>query len=115
MVWALSRDEYLAIFSEPMHHLEAGESYKPVQIGEYVAECIRGFVPPVTRDQLQIHHIYLSGNRSFYHVLINYGLRNRYLIIVVDCDREAVYGHYLLDLNAEYGLDDNGSPKADTA
>jgi hypothetical protein len=105
MVTSLSREEYLASFTEPMRRLKPGESYKPVRIGEYVSECIQTFSPPVTRDQLQIHHVYLNGNRTFYHVLIHYGLPNRYLVIVVDCNREAVHGHYLLDLNAEYGLE----------
>lgn len=107
---ALSKDEYLATFVEPMRSLGAEESYKPVQIGEYVADCLREFDPPFTRDQLQIEHIYLNGNESFYHVLINYGLRNRFLVIVVDCQREVIHGHYLLDLNIEYGLDENGWP-----
>jgi hypothetical protein len=64
-----------------MHRLEGDESYKPIPIGEYVAEWILEF---------------------------NYGLHNRYLVIVVDCDQGAVHGHYLLDLNVEYGLDDGG-------
>jgi len=65
---------------------------------------IRGFDPPVTRDQLQIHHVYLNGDRTFYHVLIHYGRDNEFLVIVVDCNREVVRGHHLLDLNREYGL-----------
>lgn len=111
MLTRLSKDEYLATFVEPMRRLEAHESYKPVSLGEYVTECIRDFNPPLTKKQLQIQHIYLNGDRSFYHVLIHYGQRNRFLVIVVDCNREAVQGHYLLDLNEEYGLDESGRPK----
>ena len=105
---ALTKAEYLATFVEPMRRLEADELDKPVRLGEYVAECIGGFVPPVTRDQLQIHHVYLNGDRSFYHVLIHYGRHNEFLVIVVDCGREAVHGHYLLDLNGEYELGAGG-------
>jgi hypothetical protein len=100
----LTKDEFLATFVEPMRRLEANESYKPVHIGEYVAECIRSFKPPVKREQLQIHHVYLNGDGSFYHVLIHYGQHNRFLVVVVDCNQEAIRGHYLLDLNEEYGL-----------
>jgi L-lactate utilization protein LutB len=100
----LTKDEYLATFVEPMRRLEADESYKPVRIGEYVAEFIAAFDPPVTKGQLQIHHVYLNGDRTFYHVLIDFGRHNEFLIIVVDCIRKAVWGHYLLDLNREYGL-----------
>jgi hypothetical protein len=53
---------------------------------------------------LQIQHVYLNGDRSYSHVLIHYGRRDRFLVIVVDCNREAVHGHYLLDLDGEYGL-----------
>jgi hypothetical protein len=104
----LSRDEYLATFVEPMRRLEADETYKPVPLGEYVADCIRGFHPPVTREELEIHHVYLNGDRSFSHVLIHYGQNQRYLVVVVDCNREAVHGHFLLDLNGEYGLEAGG-------
>jgi hypothetical protein len=100
----LTHDEYLATFVEPMRRLEADEVYKPVPIGEYVAEVITGFAPPVTRDQMQIQHVYLNGDRTFYHVLIHYGRHNEFLVIVVDCGREAVHGHHLLDLNREYGF-----------
>jgi hypothetical protein len=101
MVKTLSKDEYLATFVEPMRRLEAGETYKPVPLGDYVAACIRGFDPPVKRKQLRIHHVYLNGDRSYSHVLIHYGPRNRFLVIVVDCNREALHGHYLLDLDGE--------------
>jgi hypothetical protein len=100
----LTRDEYLATFVEPMRRLESYETYKPVRLREYVAGVIRGFDPPVTRDQLEIHHVYLNGDQSYYHVLIHYGRRNEFLVIVVDCGRGAVHGHHLLDLSNEYGL-----------
>jgi hypothetical protein len=101
---ALSKDEYLATFVEPMRRLEPDEMDKPVPLGDYVDACIRDFDPPVKRKRLQIRHVYLNGDRSYSHVLIHYGPRNRFLIIVVDCNREAVHGHYLLDLDGEYGL-----------
>jgi hypothetical protein len=99
MANALSGDEYLATFAEPMRRLDADETYKPVPLGEYVAGCVRGFRPRVTREQLEIRHVYLNGNQSFYHVLIHYGPPGRFLVVVVDCNREVVHGHYLLDLN----------------
>jgi hypothetical protein len=108
MAKPLTREEYLATFVEPMRRLEADEVHEPVPIGDYVAECIRELDPPVARDQLQIHHVYLNGDRSFCHVLIHYGRPEGFLVIVVDCDREAVRGHYLLDLRNEHGLDGGG-------
>ena len=87
-----------------MRRLEADESYKPVSIGEYVAEVIAGFDPPAILSDLEIRHVCLNGDLSFYHVLIDYKRHNEFLVIVVDCEQEAMHGHYLLDLNSEYGL-----------
>ena len=81
-----------------MRRLAADETYKPIRIGDYVSDCLRKFDAPVAQDQLEIQHVYLNGDKSFYHVLIHYGLHNRFLVIVVDCSREVVHGHYLLDL-----------------
>ena len=111
MATLLTKEEYLATFVEPMRRLEAAELYKPVRIGEYVAECIRRLEPAVGIEQLQIRDVYMNGDQSFYHVLIHYGQHNRFLVIVVDCNRKAVRGHYLLDLNEEYSLDERGFPK----
>ena len=65
----------------------------------------------MVREQLQIQHAYLNGNRSFCHVLIHYGQHNRFLVIVVDCNREAVRRHHLFDLKEEDGLDEKARPK----
>lgn len=80
MATALTHDEYLATFVVPMRRLDVDEVYKPVAIGEYVADVIAGFDPPVTRDQLQIQHVYLNGDQTFYHVLIHYGRPNEFLV-----------------------------------
>jgi hypothetical protein len=98
-----------------MRRLGADESYKPVPLRDYVAECIEQLDPPVKREQLEIQHEYLNADRSFRHVLIYYGQSNRFLVIVVDCNREAVHGHSWLDLNEEYGLDERGVPKDEFA
>jgi hypothetical protein len=100
----LSREQYLATFAPPMRSVKEGESFKPIEIGAYVHECIRGFDEVIRPDDLQVQDVYLNGNESYCHVLLNYGRRNEYLVIVIDCAREAVHGHYCLDLNAEYGL-----------
>ena len=104
----LTKDEFIATFVEPMRGLEAHEVSQPVHIGAYVDECIRTFDLPVTRAQLQIQHVYLNGDETFYHVLIHYGRQNEFLVIVVDGRQESVHGYYVLDLNGEYGLE--GAP-----
>ena len=104
VVKLLTKDEYLATFAEPMRQLQEDEIDKPVDIGEYVSEVIGAFDQRVTHDQLQINDVIMNGNRTFYHVLIEFGRRNEFLVVVVDCNKVDVYGHYLLNLNREYGL-----------
>src|SRR5262245_41897208 len=62
LIRELSKDEFLATFAGPMRRLEAGESYKSVNLRDYVEVCLHRLNPPVTSDQSQIHHVYLNGD-----------------------------------------------------
>jgi hypothetical protein len=48
--------------------------------------------------------VYRNGTNTFDHVLVPTQTKNTYLAIVVDLQRDTVFGHHLLDLNDEYGL-----------
>ena len=100
----LSKQEFLDTFCDPMHRLEADESYRPVPLKEYVLECIQLLGLPTTVDSIEIHHVYLSGDKRHTHVLFFYGKHNKYLVVIVDHEADAIRGHFLLDLNGEYGL-----------
>jgi hypothetical protein len=100
----LSKQEYLATFAEPMRRLGENESYRPISLKDYLGECILALGLPTTIQDIQIQHVYLSGNKKHSHVLFYYGQPNRYLVLVISHDSDSVMGHYLLDLNAEYGL-----------
>lgn len=106
MTRLLTRDEYLATFTDPMRRLGDNERYSSVSIGEYVRECVKQLaLVPV--EELVVQDIYRSGNGDFFHALLNFGQRNVFLVIVVDSNRNVVHGHYVLDLNVEYGLNDD--------
>ena len=51
--------------------------------------------------------VYRSGDSRFDHVLYPSDRANVYLVVVVALRPDHVHGHYLLDLNAEYGLGGN--------
>lgn len=104
MIRLLSRDEYLSTFAEPMRLIGPSDDFEPVNLVSYVDQCICNLQAAVGREQLEIQAVHLNGRGTYYHVLINYGLHNVFLVIVVDCERKAVHGHYCLDLNEEYGL-----------
>lgn len=48
--------------------------------------------------------MYRSQFGHYDHVLVPVGRFNTFLVVVVDRSHGCVYGHRLLDLNAEYGL-----------
>ncbi|MFO1485995.1 MAG: hypothetical protein U1F71_21720 [Verrucomicrobiaceae bacterium] len=100
----LSKDEFHGTFCGPMRRLGADESYRPVPLKDYVAECIRSLGLPTTLADIEIHHVYLSADKRHTHVLFYFGEHNRYLVIVVGHEPDAVKGHFLLDLTEEYGL-----------
>ena len=58
---------------------------------------------PKRLEQVEIPHVYLSGDRAWTHVLISYGLRNVFLAVVIDNTAKTVFGAYQLDLDEAYG------------
>ena len=51
-----------------------------------------------------VEYVYRSQFDHYDHVLVPVGRFNTFLVVVVDRPHGFVYGHRLLDLNAEYGL-----------
>ncbi len=100
----LSKQEFLSTFSEPMRQLEVDESYRPVPLKDYVVECIHSLGLPTTMADIEIHDVYLSGDKRHTHLLFYFGEHNRYLVIVVGHEPDEVRGHLVLDLDREYGV-----------
>jgi hypothetical protein len=51
-----------------------------------------------------VHYVYCDANGRFDEVLIGTGRFNALLVIVVDLNAGTIFGHFLLDLNKEYGI-----------
>ena len=66
--------------------------------------CINSLGLPTTLADIEIHGVYLSGDKRHTHVLFYFGEHNRYLVIVVGHEPDAVTGHLVLDLDREYGI-----------
>jgi hypothetical protein len=100
----LDEEQFRATFVPPMR--EAGEDaeFNALDISGYVAECLKAHSLPGTLETLEIHHVYISGDTRYSHVLLSYGEPNRYLVIVTDNAERRIVGHHLLDLNARYGV-----------
>ena len=106
----LSKADFAATFCEPMRRLGEGESYRPVPLKDYVMDCIDSLELRTSLDEIEIHHVYLTGDKKHTHVLFNWGEPNLFLTIVVRHDPDLILGYYLLDLNQEYGLHPKSNP-----
>lgn len=76
-------------------------------------DLIRGSIglPQQVFDDRLVHYVYRSQSGRYDHVLIPSGRYNVFLVIVVDRVENSVFGHHVLDLNAEFGLTKLGMPK----
>jgi hypothetical protein len=61
-------------------------------------------LPQRVIDGQFVEYVYRSQFNHYDHVLVPAGRHNVFLVIVVDRVHSSVYGHRVLDLNAEYGL-----------
>jgi len=51
-----------------------------------------------------VHYVYRDGFERYDQILIGTGRFNALLAIVVDLSAPSILGHFLLDLNKEYGV-----------
>jgi endo-1,4-beta-mannosidase len=102
----LNRTEYHTTFRESMQRLDPEEISDPVAIGDYVTECLQVHQLPASLENVDIEHVYLSGDQAFTHIVLSYGQRDTRLIVIINQQARQIYGHYLLDLSAEYGRND---------
>jgi hypothetical protein len=99
----LDDDRFRATFTAPMRNVTA-EATNVIDIWPYVTA-----VPNSDLDGHEIYdrfveYVYRDAFGRFDHVLVMTRTPNVYLAIVVDLRREEIYGHRLLDLNAEYAI-----------
>ena len=74
---------------------------------------IWGYAGELNRQNLLSEHmfenrfveaVYRNYDNSYHHVMLFGQEKNVYIVIVVDVKRHSIMGHYLLDINKEYGL-----------
>ena len=98
----LSAAEFKSCFAEPMRRIAAGSA---------AAVDIWPYVDALSLDDLgvpsigEVRYVYRDGEGRFDQVLIGTGRFNALLVVVVDLRAQTVFGHHLLDLDREYGID----------
>ncbi len=101
----LTHQEYVATMATPMRMIKEGDtSYGPFPIAAYVDDLIAKLSLPTSREDIEIHYIYMNDRDGYCHILFNWGIKNVYLVLITKPEHKAVCGYHLLDLNAEYGL-----------
>ncbi len=104
MAIPLTEETFRQTFHPPMRRLGEDESFRPVPLGGYIDQCIVELGLPTTREEIEVHHVYVSGDQRYTHVILFYGESNRYLVVVVAHPQDEIFGHRLLCLDTEYGL-----------
>ncbi|RAZ89575.1 hypothetical protein DPM33_18630 [Mesorhizobium hawassense] len=100
VVRRLQEEEFKACFAEPMQNVTA-TAEAAVDIWPYVeALDLDEIGLPYLND---VHNVYRDALSRFDQVLIGTGRFNTLLVIVVDLGKRSVFGHFLLDLNKEFG------------
>jgi hypothetical protein len=98
-----TEEEFKATMTPKMHNVQ--------EIATDVLD-IWPYVHAVPSDDLEDHVIYepfvdgvyRTEDDRFDHVMVMTKTKNVYLVVVVDLASDSFHGHWLLDLNREYGL-----------
>jgi hypothetical protein len=101
----LTEKEFKTTFSEKMNDV-TNNADAIVDIWEYVEllEASKYFINGYTIKKRLIEKVYRNSINTYDQILIPTIKKNVYLIIIVNIKKENIFGHYLLDLNKEYGI-----------
>lgn len=99
----LQEAAYLGTFADPM---------KPAGLGAEPPFEFWDYFEAIPTDDFEGHDcsagtvskVYSNANNTFMHVLVDSEDTNIFMVIILDLQGRTVYGHRLLDLNREYGL-----------
>jgi hypothetical protein len=99
----LSESEFRATFAEPMRSVSL-EAEPPVDFWGYVDTIPEEDFAGHDCSEGKVGHVWDDATGRFQHILIQSEDRNVFMVIVVELREGTVFGHRLLDLNREYGL-----------
>jgi hypothetical protein len=100
----LSHPEFKATFATPMRDVLATATNE-INIWPYVAAIPKEDLDGHFFVDGCVEHVYRNGSGTFDHFLVVTRTRNVFVAVIVDLVQDAIMGHYLLDLNREYGLE----------
>jgi hypothetical protein len=80
------------------------DTFRPVPLGDYVSSIPSHDLQGADFSARTVEKVYRDPSGRFFHVLLGAAKRNVYLVVIVDEPAQVIHGHYVLDLNKEYGL-----------
>ena len=101
----LTENEFKSTFSEKMNNV-TNTVDAIVDIWKYINLLDKSeyFINDYVIEKRLIEKVYRNSEETYDQILIPTKKNNNFLIIVVDIIQKNIYGHYLLDLNKEYGI-----------
>ena len=101
----LSEKEFKSTFSGKMNNVTDNHN-AIIDIWEYVAllDKSKYLINDYIIEHKLVEYVYRNSTNTFDQILIPTEKKNIYLIIIVNIKNKNIFGHYLLDLNKEYGI-----------
>ena len=101
----LTDADFSATFTPPMQRLGLDEE-PPFDFWDYLDEIPVKDFGGYDCSAGVVTYIYRDSTGRFEHVLVNTDDQDVFMVLVLDLEQRSVFGHYLLDLPAKYGLRD---------
>ena len=97
----LSEDEFKSTFSSEgfFNVTETAEYFDRRSFDKYINNNLSKEL-----GNIHIDYVYDAKDKSFRHVVFSTKLKNVHYVVVINLRNKKIFGHYILDLNKEYGL-----------
>ena len=106
MTKELTETEFWNTFGNGMTDITQMEIDEPIDIWDYVKHLTENqTVDLIVYEKELVENVYRNDLKTFDHILLPTENQNVFLTIVVDLKNKKVFGHKILDLNKEYGIE----------
>ena len=102
----LNKNQYLQTMGNNMKNA-TNEAYPSVDIWNYAKLLLdNNLISKYGFDNQIIEAVYVNDENTYHHILLFTDKPNCYVVIVVNVIQRTIFGHYILDLNKEYDINE---------
>ena len=106
MTQELTEIEFKNSFGNGMTDITEMEIDEPIDIWSYVKELTENqTLHLIVYKKELVEKVYRNDLNTFDHILLPTEKQNVFLTIVVDLKKKRIFGHKILNLNKEYGIE----------